>query len=266
LICKPLMGFASFGVVRVDSDHALEEAIKQTSRKSRFIMGRYYSLEDDNTASEVLVQSYIPGSEIAIDGYVQRGNSYVLSVIDKPDISNGPFFEDRSHITPSRLDSSSMADIRVLVQSCVEALGLDDSPFHIEIRINEDQMYVLEIGARPGLIHSLRNSKGIDLISVTLALKLGKNPPVEPTWNRYAGSLCLSADKQGIFQGLKYLDDIKKDPRIVAVRQFAKPGQRVAPPPDVTGYIAIISVTADSYNEAMNAISNARRTLEVVIS
>jgi hypothetical protein len=159
-----------------------------------------------------------------------------------------------------------MADIRVLVQSCVEALGLDDSPFHIEIRINEDQMHVLEIGARPGLIQSLRRSKGIDLIAVTLALKLGKNPPVEPTWNRYAGSLCLSADRQGVFQALQNLDEIMRDPRIVAVRQLARPGQRVAPPPDMTDYIGIISATADTYIEVQNAINNARKTIKVVIA
>lgn len=265
LICKPLMGFASFGVIRVDSDQALEEAIKQVARKSRFVLERHFGFCDERTAAQVLIQSYLPGSEFAIDGYVRQGRSHILSVIDKPDVSDGPYFEDRSYVTPSRLGEDAVRRLEHLTQQVVDAIGLDESPFHLEIRMNGDRCHVLEIGARTGLIQSLRRSRGIDQIAVALALKLGESPPVTPRWNRYAASICLSADKHGRFHGIQNMDELLSDSSISGIRVLAQPGQRVAPPPDTTGYLGIISVAADSYAEATCAIDNARAKVKLDI-
>ena len=252
-------------MVRVDSDQALEEAIKHVARKSRFMLARYFGCGDGGSASQVLVQAYVPGKEIAVDGYVRHGQSHILSVIDKPDVSAGPYFEDRAHIAPSRLDGDPIRKLEILVQATVQAVGLDDSPFHLEARIDGDQMHILEIGARTGLIQNLRRSRGIDQVAVAIALKLGESPPVKPRWKRYAGSLCLSADRHGSFVALHNIGELLRDPRITGVRVLTQPGQRVAPPPDTTGYVGLVSVTADSYPDAERAIDHARATLRLEI-
>ena len=72
VIVKPLLGFASFGVIKVDSESGLRGAINRVKRAARLLLFPYYGLEDAGTG-QVLIQSYVPGVEVAIDGYVQDG-------------------------------------------------------------------------------------------------------------------------------------------------------------------------------------------------
>ena len=54
----------------------------------------------------LLVERYIPGREVAIEGLLTNGNLRVLAIFDKPDPLEGPFFEETIYVTPSRLPDS----------------------------------------------------------------------------------------------------------------------------------------------------------------
>jgi len=53
--------------------------------------------------------------------------------------------------------------------------------------------------------------------------------------------------------------------RVGSGRLFAKPGQRVVPPPDTIGYISTINAAAHSYTEVEEALNWARHRLELVL-
>jgi hypothetical protein len=66
-------------------------------------MHRYYQLGNEGFRSKVLVESFLRGREVGVDGVMCNGEVSVLLEIDKPDVSNGPYSGDSLHIAPARL-------------------------------------------------------------------------------------------------------------------------------------------------------------------
>ncbi len=265
VICKPLMGFASFGVIKAGCRSEFDHALRRIKRSTRLLMSRYYGLDESASPAQVLIQSFVPGMEVAIDGYVQAGKSHILAIIDKPDVSQGPYFADAMHITPTALEPALIAIIEENVRASVAAVGLDNSPFHIEARIHEGEFYLLELAARVAFVRCLRMAQGIDPLQVAIALRLGKEPDVEPKWHRHAGAYCITPQEAGIFRSLENRERLLDDPRVIDVPIFASYGQRVAPAPESTGDIAHVLVCTDTYQETLEALISAKRLLRVAV-
>lgn len=263
VICKPLMGFASCGVVRVDDENALRRAIRKIRLQNKFMLDRYY--ESGDTARQVLVQKFIAGEEVAIDGFVHNGKVHTVAIIDKPDVSQGPYFDDRMHVLPSRLDSKLQANLRRVAEDSIAAMGLDNSPFHLEARISDGKIHVLEIGARIGFMRSVQDATGIDLCALMVALKMGHTPDVAPSRDGYAGNLCVTSHKVGRFIHVSNMDSVTSDPHIVDVPLLVSHGDRVAAAPDANAYIGYILSAADSYEAVERALRQAAGKMDVMI-
>ena len=50
----------------------------------------------------LLVESFIPGREFAVEGVLTGGALRLFALFDKPDPLDGPFFEETIYVTPSR--------------------------------------------------------------------------------------------------------------------------------------------------------------------
>ena len=97
----------------------------------------------------LLIESYIPGEEFAIEGLLEHGRLCVLAIFDKPDPLEGPFFEETIYVTPSRADAARQSAIERAVALAASALGLYHGPIHAECRVDGDRVFVLEVAARP---------------------------------------------------------------------------------------------------------------------
>ena len=95
-----------------------------------------------------MVESFLPGTEIAIEGLLSGGQLQVLAVFDKPEPLNGPFFEESYYITPSRLPRALLdRAVERLSQACA-AYGLREGPVHGEMRLHEGEAWIVEVAAR----------------------------------------------------------------------------------------------------------------------
>ena len=61
--------------------------------------------------TDILVEDFIPGVEVALEGLLTDGELHVLAIFDKPDPLDGPFFEETIYVTPSRLPDETQAAI-----------------------------------------------------------------------------------------------------------------------------------------------------------
>ena len=60
----------------------------------------------------LLVERYIPGAEVAVEGLLTRGKLRILAIFDKPDPLEGPYFEETIYVTPSRLPDELQTRVR----------------------------------------------------------------------------------------------------------------------------------------------------------
>lgn len=262
VICKPLMGFASQGVIKADNYNELLQALGKIRRENNFVMRRYYL--DDESNNHILLQQYISGPEYAIDGYIAKGNTKLLTIAEKPYTSSGPYFEDNMHIMPANLPAELQQKIADIAHKTVIAVGLDNSTFHIEVKLNNDGLFVIEIGARIGFITCLELLHGINTCELNYALKQGK-PPSITLKNSYVGSYCMTPDRRGRFQKIANIDDIAAHEHIAKVNLLAAPNSLVLPPPNGNSYIGIVFAKASSYAEVKAALDWVSSNAKIII-
>jgi len=140
-VIKPVGLSASRGVIRVDGR---EEAERAEPRIRAIVENA-----GGDPRHPLLIEEYIPGTEVVVEGLLTGGTVEVLAVIDKPDPLEGPFFEETMFVTPSRLPADQQRSAIALAAEAVGALGLTVGPIHAEIRLpSEGGPRLIEIAAR----------------------------------------------------------------------------------------------------------------------
>ncbi len=119
-VVKPLSRSGSQGVIRVDDDVQAVAA----AQRVRAIVG---------PVEPVLVEAFVAGAEVAVEGLLVAGALEVLAIFDKPDPLDGPFFEETIYVTPSRQPALVQAALAATVAAAAASLGLREGPVHAEL-------------------------------------------------------------------------------------------------------------------------------------
>jgi biotin carboxylase len=144
-VLKPLALSASRGVMRANTP---EEFVQAFWRLRALLETPAIRRQHDEVHDAILVEKFIPGCEVALEGLLTAGSLQVLALFDKPDPLEGPFFEETLYITPSRLQSETQDAITRCTEQAARALGLVHGPLHAELRINQEGPWILEVAAR----------------------------------------------------------------------------------------------------------------------
>jgi ATP-grasp domain len=149
-VLKPLSLSASRGVIRANNR---DEFIAAAQRIRKLLESPEIRATREAHLDQILVEGYIAGREVAVEGLLTDGVLRVLAIFDKPDPLEGPYFEETIYVTPSNLTESQQLAIQKCAQDSARAIGLTRSPVHAEFRIHNenglDEVWPLEIAARP---------------------------------------------------------------------------------------------------------------------
>jgi biotin carboxylase len=149
-VIKPLRLAAGQGVIRANNPEEFQAAV---ARIKQLLETPEIKVTREPDLDRVMVERYIPGAEVAVEGLITRGKFRVLGVFDKPDPLEGPYFEETLYITPSRLPDEMYDRLLDCAERTVHALGLTHGPVHAEFRIKNDAPdqgpWVLEAAPRP---------------------------------------------------------------------------------------------------------------------
>src|ERR1700724_634750 len=99
-VLKPVSLSARQGVVRANNR---EEVIAATQRVQRVLELPEVLASREAHLDEMIVEGYVAGKEVAVEGLLVDGVLRVLAIFDKPDPLEGPYFEETIYVTPSRL-------------------------------------------------------------------------------------------------------------------------------------------------------------------
>ena len=226
-VLKPLSLSASRGVIRVNSEAEFLEAFH---RITKMVPGEDLQLEE-----------FIPGREFAIEGIVTDGRLKVLTIFDKPDPLDGPFFEETIYASPSREPVEIQNAIEETVRRAVTALGLSNGPIHAECRVNERGVWMLEVAARPigGLCaRALRFESGRTLEEIIVRHALGESVLDERVATGGSAVMMIPIPKSGIYAGVQGVDEAAKI--AAAVEITAAPGQHLQALPEGASYLGFL--------------------------
>lgn len=260
-VLKPTFLAGSRGVIRADDAASFVRAWR---RIVGILEEREVADRDGSAAREILVEDFVPGREVALEGLLRDGQLLVLALFDKPDPLDGPFFEETIYVTPSRLPEADQERIAGVGAEAARALGLSDGPIHAELRVGPDGVRVIEVAARSigGLCaRTLRFGTGMSLEEVILrhALRL---PFDERREARAAGVMMIPVPKRGVLQAVRGVEEAKAVRGVEDVAITIHSGQPVVPLPEGSRYLGFIFSRANTPEAAEAALREAHAKLE----
>ncbi len=256
VVLKPVSLSASQGVIRVDRASGVAAVVARIQA----ILAAHGRANDE----PLLVERYVDGEEVAVEGLVMQGRLHVLAIFDKPDPLTGPYFEETIYVTPSRLPAASQEAIRRVTRAAAQALGLREGPIHAELRTRGGQAWLLEIAARSigGLCaRALRFGLGVSLEQLILrhALRLPMRDVART--DAASGVMMLPIPKAGRLRAVHGTARARAVPGIVGVEITTAPGQELTPLPEGNRYLGFVFARGAAPADVERALRRAHAEL-----
>lgn len=262
-VVKAVSLSASQGILRADDPAAAAAAARRVRR--------VLAAARRPPGEPLLVEEYVPGPELSIDGLLTAGDLTVTAIFDKPCTAEGPTFEETLLTTPSRLPGPVLAAAVATAGRAARTLGLTHGPIHAELRIDgragAAKPAMLELAARSigGLCsRALRFPGGISLEEMVLANALGRPTPGQHA-GRPSGVLMLPIPRPGVLQAVEGRTSAAATPGITGLTITIPIGQRVQPLPEGDRYLGFIFADGDTHQDVEKSLHAARERLRILI-
>ncbi|HYL82874.1 MAG TPA: ATP-grasp domain-containing protein [Candidatus Angelobacter sp.] len=270
-VLKPLSLSGSQGVIRANNR---EEFLAAAARLRGLLESPEILATREAHLDQMLVEGYVPGREVAVEGLLTDGNLRVLAIFDKPDPLEGPYFEETIYITPSRIPEATQSQIASCARDAARAMGLASGPVHAEFRINEDGVWPIEIAARPigGLcaralrfcLHEAEEPIGLEELLLRHALKLPGSDALRET--QASGVMMIPVPQSGVLASVSGVEAARATHRVTELLITARLHDYIAAWPEGSSYLGFLFASGKSPGEVEQAIREAHRKLRFNIT
>lgn len=252
-ILKPSRNSGSRGIAKI------EENIDGDEFKRLFEIAKGESRD-----KQVMLEQFIEGPEFSIEIIVWNGQVNVLTVTDKK-TTEAPHFVELGHNQPSCFSSETVEKIKVAAVAGVKALGVNNCACHAEVKVQDGQAYIMEIGARMGgdFISTVLTplSTGVDMIAAAVNCALGIEPCLHPTIKPQGVCIRYFCPKPGVLKSISNTE-VLNDPRVYEWEIYYKAGDII---PEVTSSLCRSGHVIVTEETPQKAIAYAERLISEVI-
>lgn len=216
-IVKPADNAGSRGVVLLTADHG--EMMEEIYRYSK----------DNSRNGTVMVEEVMEGLEVSVEALVIEGEPHIITVTDKY-ITPPPYFVELAHCEPSVLDGNVISKIRAVAAQAIKAVGIENAPAHVEIKVTKEGPKIVELAARLGgdFITSrlVPLSTGIDLVGASVLLATGEKPDLTPKRQKGAAIHFIHTKQEGVLSKITLPETGQAGVEEIVL--YKKPGERVS--------------------------------------
>ena len=246
------------------TDNAGNRGVSFARDEAELISLYDYSHENSHSG-DVIVEEYMAGQEVSVEIIVYHGNVHVLAVTDK--LTQGtPYFVEIGHSEQSQLGEENVARIKDLATRAVNAIGIDNSPAHVEIMLTKDGPKMVELGARMGggciTTHLVPLSTGIDMIQSVMEMAMGRQPDVTPKFDK-GSALRHIVDVEGEITAINGLDEARAVPGVTEVTMLKGIGDKVGYFKNGADRIGYVIAQGDNAANAVEICEKALKLIEI---
>ncbi|MCR4325549.1 MAG: ATP-grasp domain-containing protein [Patescibacteria group bacterium] len=259
-VVKPSDSSGSRGVRIVRTEDEWEDAYNEA-----------LSLSSDGW---VVVEEFLQGDEISIEGFVLDGEMMINGFSDRNFISGyEPYFMEDGSTSPSRLPPRIVAEAKALFARAAKALGITTGPSKGDLLVTKEGIKVLEITSRlsPLFPMTAPYTTGKDPLEATIRWATRMDVPralLEPKFNKAMAHRYFfhQPGKVTAVEGLDGLEDLPGVKVVVHLQEFAV-GDVLTPPSYINRLFYIATVAEDrdtAVAQAEDALKTVRITVESV--
>jgi biotin carboxylase len=260
-VVKPLRLNGSRGVIRANNSR---EFVAAATRLAALLE----TIDPTLGPKPFLVEQFIPGFEVALEGLLDHSALQVLALFDKPDPLDGPFFEETLYVTPSRLPEATQSAIVRCAADAAAALGLREGPMHAELRVNDQGPWIVELAGRSiGGLCSKTLRFGTDVSLEELILRQACGMPIESTMRTSAagGVMMIPIPSEGLLKRVEGVAESAQVPGVEEVDITARINYPIVPLPEGDSYLGFIFARAATPDEVEAALREAHSRLRFQI-
>ncbi len=197
LIVKPTDRSGSRSITKVYEEKGLKPAIERAVA--------------DSFEKMAMVEEYIEGNEYSMESISYQGEHYFLTITKKY-TTGEPNFIETGHVQPADLIPEKAEEVKKMIFSALDALGIQNGASHAEFRIDaKGNVRIIEIGARMGgdcigsdLVHL---STGYDFVKMVIDVACGKAPDFTKEEKKYRAEIRFLFGEEDLVE----LERIKKE-------------------------------------------------------
>jgi biotin carboxylase len=259
-VVKPEELNGSRGVIRADLRCELAAAVRRLTS----LIGE---------GQPFLIEGYIPGVEVALEGLIDRNQLHCLALFDKPDPLVGPYFEETIYVTPSRLPQDVQSAIVESTEKAARGLGLQTGPIHAELRINENGPWIVEVAGRSigGLCSRILRfgmevGNGSSLEELILRQASGLPLDNLERESQAGGVMMIPIPAAGILRSVNGVEEAKGVAGIEEVQITARLDQSLVPLPEGDAYLGFIFARGQSPALVEESLRQAHSFLQFEIA
>ncbi len=249
---KPVYGGQSYGVVKICNTNNIKDTIKKVDfsiKKSDF--GIFKQVSDQ----KFLIEEYLSGKTISIDGLVQDGEIFIAGSIEFM-MGKEPYFVQEANIIPADLNTEEILKCEEEVKNIIKVIKLNNCAYHCEMRLVKDKPYLIEITARlPGgpLLLGYKKAYGIDLISKLIDIWFNKKIQLKHKYTKHILQKAVFSNQEGVLKSVEGVNKANEIKEIWDFKQIAFPKDVLNLPPNVPKPIYYYAIASNSKKK--NSIS-----------
>ncbi|MFA6939251.1 MAG: ATP-grasp domain-containing protein, partial [Candidatus Paceibacterota bacterium] len=265
-VIKPIFGTSSHGVLLIESDFFDYKKISETIRAT---VNQEHRESFKRFHGNMLIEEYVPGKMISLDGFVVGGQISVIGSIEFI-MGKEPYFTQVASYIPARLTEKEQEVINKYLKSIIETLGFINSPFHAEFRIKDGEPYLVEIAGRMAgaLIHETYDRVyGIDMLNLMYDCWLGNSIPLNyfSKGINYHELFYPQIKHSGILKEISGLDSLKNIKNLCNVKIISEIGMELKTYPDLPTPLFEYSIFSKDLNEINNVIDTVNKLIKYKI-
>lgn len=218
IIVKPSRNSGSRGITKLPTGYSESEL--------RIAVNRAINESRDRSA---MIEQFVDGPEFSVEIIVWNKEVHVLQVTDKK-TTEAPYFVELGHSQPSMFPTETVESVKRAAIMGVIALQVNNCACHAEVKVQNGQAYIMEIGARLGgdfisteLTHL---STGIDMVAAAINVALGNEPKLEPLVHPQSVAIRYFTPRPGVVQNIKGLEVLNR-PEVYDAEIYIKMGDTV---------------------------------------
>lgn len=224
LVVKPVDCSGSVNVERVKHKTGIHKALNKIINSNRL-----WGVTLD--ADRALIEEYIPGKEYSVEGIVQKESATVISITEKF-VSDQVHFIEIGHISNPPMDSRQRTTITEYTKEVIKAIGINNAPFHAELRFNgEGEPVLMEIAARlcgDKIAELIRHTTGVNFYDLVYKVYLGE----EINYQRlikgvYSGVVSFDRKNIDVIRSIENVDRILANPNVKELMLYYSEGEEI---------------------------------------
>ena len=202
LIVKPTDGRSTMGVIKVEQEEDIQDAIQRSVENSY--------------RKEALIEEYIEGIEVSVDAISWNGNHYIMAIKERELTTGINCKVKTAGHWPFELPSDIEDRIKIENRKALDAINYRYGASNNEFRVNKDgEVFLIEVNPRMAgdLSHVLMKLyNGYDIVKGVIDVALGQFEEPVITETNYTGIYFLCKQTEWVKQ---IIENSNQDPDIV---------------------------------------------------